>query len=95
MDVDSPENPCNPHNDTQNFSQEMAVPKHENHPPSTQSNTQEQPDHAGRFRKRKNPHANGTQSNPHRTPPNQGLSQNPTQSIQSQNKRNRHRQNPT
>eukprot|EP00983_Pelagomonas_calceolata_P009060 294446-Pelagomonas_calceolata.AAC.1 len=59
MDVDSPENPRNPHNDAQNLPQEMAVPKHENHPPSTRSNTQERPVHAGRTRKRKNPYANG------------------------------------
>eukprot|EP00983_Pelagomonas_calceolata_P068019 1149736-Pelagomonas_calceolata.AAC.1 len=55
---------------------------------------QEQPDHAGRTCKRKNPHANGPQPNLHGTPPNQGLSLNPTCAILSQNKRNRQSQNP-
>eukprot|EP00983_Pelagomonas_calceolata_P068161 1149785-Pelagomonas_calceolata.AAC.1 len=65
MDVDSPKKPRNPHNDNQNLPQGMAVPNHDNHPPSTQPNTQEQPDHTGRTRKRKNPHANGPQTKLH------------------------------
>eukprot|EP00983_Pelagomonas_calceolata_P063604 1147810-Pelagomonas_calceolata.AAC.1 len=81
MDVDSPENPHNPQTDTKNLPQGMAAPDHYFQPSETQANTQERPDHIGCIRKRKNPHTNGSQSNLHGTPPNQGLSQNPTQSI--------------
>eukprot|EP00983_Pelagomonas_calceolata_P093824 1157817-Pelagomonas_calceolata.AAC.25 len=35
MDVDSPENPRNPYNDNQNLPRGMAVPNHDDHPPST------------------------------------------------------------
>eukprot|EP00967_Tisochrysis_lutea_P130132 scaffold224642_cov20-Tisochrysis_lutea.AAC.1 len=46
--------------------------------PETQANTQDRPNHIGRTRKRKNPHADGSQPNLRGTPPNQDLSLNPT-----------------
>eukprot|EP00983_Pelagomonas_calceolata_P012153 389266-Pelagomonas_calceolata.AAC.1 len=54
---------------------------------------QKEPDHTGRTRNRKIPHANRPQPNLHGTPSNQDLSPNP-ESILSQNKRNRQSQIP-
>eukprot|EP00983_Pelagomonas_calceolata_P069704 1150475-Pelagomonas_calceolata.AAC.1 len=68
MDVDSPENPRNPHNDNQNLPKGMAVPNHDNHLPSTQPNTQEQPDHA-QPQEEESSHKRATAKSIRNTPP--------------------------